>query len=984
MKALTSVMTLCFGILLALTNSHAQQNSVFNQGEVLLPQQVSIDYSTASNPDPSYARIIDNFEKVHGDWTFQINNYTGTPHRAFGKAIKINGYDEITEANVRDAAMTFIRDNADLLKVDPDNLKLRSAREARGKWYVSYYQVYEGIKVLFSEVELRIYKNGNVMAFGSDYYNNINLKTTPEVSWSSAKATAAEGLSAKTPEVNETLSGKKLYIIPLKKSGSIDYKLVWKYNVKTSDNFEDYISYVDAQMNQVVWRFNQYRNLDDLDYSSNGTVRMTSSFDSLVNVNMPYQNIYIGDDTITTDKNGEFTYETDEPLEMNAQFNGPFAKVSIVDGVSADYSSTFTPGENNSIDWNDDNSHLFERQLFYHANKIYQFAKFIDPGMTAMDFPIDIQIEMEGQQPNAGSSGEMIRFMAAANENYKFVETPTVLYHEYTHSINFLLYEDLGVEDGMVNLLCHEGTADFMASLIINEPKMGIGAFPNEPERYMRNLENNIVFPDSMTGESHFDGQCLSGAFWEIKEQTSIPYVAALSHFAKYGTPDDPEDAVALSEWFLETLIADDDDGDLSNGTPHYQIIVEAFNRHGIGINLYLKTSFVHEAYPDTRITDQPYNIEFELNSFEAFQNNLDSVSVVYSTDNFNTVNTVPAEYDGEGNFTARIPAQEKGTVVQYYIRVYDKITGNDIRITDGFAYHPYDFLVGYYLAKEDDFEGETDWTVNSAGVQQGKGWELGKPQRMDLSMIGFGVIQPGDDHSPDGDKCFVTGAEGTAMQFYQSMILGRSELISRDYDLNEIQKPVLRYWIWFKHLKYGKGDFDPKLIIDVSTDAGQTWMNIDTMRSSSDDWQKKMIPIAQYVEGAETFRVRFVADNPFDMMSGGEGMPICEALIDDVEIFSTNQITSVDEDENPVNAVKVYPNPFDEDSRIKFTAASSGTAVVSIYDIFGNEIEKLFSGNIPAGDNTFRWNGNNAAAGLYLVKVNMNGKVHTAKIIKQ
>ena len=338
MKALTSVMTLCFGILLSLTNLNAQQNSAFNEGEIPLPQQVSVDYSKAAIPDAAYLQIVDNFEKAHGDWIFQINKHTGTPHRAFGKAVKIDGYDEITEANVEEAAMSFIRNNADLLKVDPDNLRLRSAREARGKWYVSYYQVHEGIKVLFSEVELRIFKNGNVMAFGSDYYNDINLKTTPEVSWRSARATAAEGLSAKTPEVNETLSGKQLYIIPLKNSGGIDYKLAWKYNVKTADSFEDYISYVDAHLNKVVWRFNQYRNLDHLEHNSNGSVRMTCSFDSLENVKMPYQKIYIGDDSITTDKNGEFTYDADEPVEMNAVFKGLYAQVSITDGVSADYS----------------------------------------------------------------------------------------------------------------------------------------------------------------------------------------------------------------------------------------------------------------------------------------------------------------------------------------------------------------------------------------------------------------------------------------------------------------------------------------------------------------------------------------------------------------------------------------------------------------------------------------------------------------------
>ena len=43
------------------------------------------------------------------------------------------------------------------------------------------------MRYYFSEVELRVFENGNVMAFGVDFYANIDISLSPTISFAAAK-----------------------------------------------------------------------------------------------------------------------------------------------------------------------------------------------------------------------------------------------------------------------------------------------------------------------------------------------------------------------------------------------------------------------------------------------------------------------------------------------------------------------------------------------------------------------------------------------------------------------------------------------------------------------------------------------------------------------------------------------------------------------------------------------------------------------------
>ena len=68
----------------------------------------------------------------------------------------------------------------------------------------------------------------------------------------------------------------------------------------------------------------------------------------------------------------------------------------------------------------------------------------------------------------------------------------------------------------------------------------------------------------------------------DVRRAIGLERTAKLYHMSMYGTPDAASLGIALADYFIEFLVADDDDGDLSNGTPNSEAIITAFNAHGI------------------------------------------------------------------------------------------------------------------------------------------------------------------------------------------------------------------------------------------------------------------------------------------------------------------------------------------------------------------------------------------------------------------
>ena len=121
-----------------------------------------------------------NFVSANGTWYVLFNEENAKPHRAFGKPISVFGMDPQTRA------MNFITTKLSGFNIPVSELSLRGSSTSENFQYVHFTQVHSGVKVLNSEVYVKMTSAGSVITFGCDVFNDIAISTTPSISSSSA------------------------------------------------------------------------------------------------------------------------------------------------------------------------------------------------------------------------------------------------------------------------------------------------------------------------------------------------------------------------------------------------------------------------------------------------------------------------------------------------------------------------------------------------------------------------------------------------------------------------------------------------------------------------------------------------------------------------------------------------------------------------------------------------------------------------------
>jgi hypothetical protein len=923
----------------------------------------NLNISSNNYDELSTSSAYENFINKNGEWYFSINKFSGLPTRAFGKPIKIKGFEEINSDNVYKASIEFISKNLNDFGINPIDLKLVRAEKVDSKWYVTLNQFLNDIEVVNTEVELRISDDAKVFSFGSKYFNYLDqrIQNNNVVKGFNPIESATTGLDFINSNEIIFVNQFDEKILPIPTENGYVFKRVIEVPFSANDNNYIFVSYVDKSNGELIYRHNIHNDVNTY-VQNKGTVKFKhpSEKDTLVYFND--MNLSFGTNTVLTNNLGKATIDLAAPTSFTAKFIGPWVKVTRKDSKTANYSKTLNPGDNHVITWTDSMSMNGERTLFYHANYIHAYYKKLDPSFVGMDIVLDLQIDFTGSA-NANSSGPKITFVGCQDPNFKLYESASVLYHEWGHSVNYFLYKSKGSTSGMINGSCNEACADITACMMLDDNWVGRGVKPKEPNFKIRDLKNKFIYPDSVAGESHHDGMILSGAFWDLREMTSADFVMKLSHKAKYGIPDDFNVGISFSEWFLETLIADDDDNDLTNGTPYFDKIVECFNNHRIGTDLYTTLSFKHTQLPDTKDTLNNYQVNFDINYIPLPNAKPSPIKMIYQVNNEKTLNEVIATELEKGKYTASIPAKHYGTVIKYYFTAYEKYSAKNLILSKSQSkLVPYTFLVGFNEVLRDDFETNDNWTIGipSDKATTGK-WELAKPNLINVN--GLGVIQPDKGTGNLGLKCFVTGALGTSSQYYNYMPNGTTTITSKTFNLIEYNNPVVRFNKWFYNYWYY--NIIPSFGFYISSDNGTTWKTVEFSSKPTLQWEGQVFSLADYISKFDSVKFRFSVDVIKSQFTAW----VTEALVDEFQILSPAKfISDVSDNKNGKRILEIYPNPASGSVNINYQQlyAGNGTGDVDIclystgineeiigitaYDISGNKLAEInkFNQNDP------------------------------------
>ncbi len=443
-----------------------------------------------------------------------------------------------------------------------------SAKQTTVKWFVDYPAQYQGVPLSkFSDVLVVTDGDGQVQ-----YLRKRNLPravdaTSPTVD--KAAAVAVGEAHAKTGPGQGSLTTSapalELYVDP-----ALRGHLAWSFTV-TSDSLTNpqvrqyWVSAVGAPT-ILFWESEVYSTHFG---AVSGNVWQTSSLGPVGN--NPLQGFTVnrtggGGGSVVTGPDGHYGFTSGSgPATMSGTLSGPFSVIQDLGGPLMSRSASGTPAA--AVDLNFGASTEFETAevtAFYWENFIHNFAgSILAPGELA-SLPTKVNIN---STCNAFWNGSSINFFRAGGGCPNTAYSDVVL-HETGHGIDAMKG---GILDGGYS----EGFGDSMAILGTRQSCVGRDFFG--AGSCLRPATNVDLWP-SPSPEVHEVGKRYMEFVWQLVQELrktesdddSFQIATKLVLGAAALNPSSIPDAVRLS------FIVDDDDGDLTNGTPHCKELAAA------------------------------------------------------------------------------------------------------------------------------------------------------------------------------------------------------------------------------------------------------------------------------------------------------------------------------------------------------------------------------------------------------------------------
>lgn len=433
---------------------------------------------------------------------------------------------------------------------------------------------------------------------------------------------------------------------------------------------------------------------------------------------------------VTSTLDGTITWAGDGPVAVVPGLTGPLVRLTNKAGSLATTSLALEP--DGSVTWSQAEDEHADAQLtaFVAASTAKQFAKtHLDPELAWLDSPIPVVVNEE-DTCNAFSTGNAIHFYRASTPSptgsistqcENTARLTDVVYHEFGHSLHRnSLIPGHGAWDGALS----EGLADTLAQAITGDPAMGRGFFKSDaPLRHLDPDGYEKRWPDDVTGEVHDDGEIIGGTLWDLRValESALGEEAGYAKFLTifYAIMQRASD---IPSAYAEALLADDDDGDLGNGTPNTCTIDAVFGAHGLS-DPRVTLGLAPPVRTGNRIaiTARPREIELPCPAPSV------SGGAITWKVRGGTAETLPLDGDSDTWF-AHIPTQPDGTVVHYTMRI-DLSDGSSITYPENRADPEYQFYVGNVtpLWCADFEDGLGDWTLGANNPNRLE-WEVGAP----------------------------------------------------------------------------------------------------------------------------------------------------------------------------------------------------------------------------------------------------------------
>lgn len=513
-------------------------------------------------------------------WSALWDAQTGVPLRVFGAGTPAPGaISDPARAEV--FARQALRAHLDLFapgSVEGD-FELVSNVLSGGVRSIGFVQRWRGVRVLGGQLSFR-FKADKLVAIGSEALPFVTAEE-PRASLSpiTARQVAADWIALDHGVARPgTVEGP--FILPLVGSnGAIDYRTVLRVACDSAAPLGVWDVYVDANDGSEVAR---QQTLVNATASLSMEVPERRPGATLRDYPATGAAVTIDDQEIIVDADGLVSWDGDAST-LIVRPSGP--RATVVDAAESGLGlQSFPIADGDAVTWSASDAEFLDAQLtaFIHVELANQYARRLAPDLPFLDQQMTVTVNID-QECNANSNlGARINFFRSSDRCANTARLSDVVYHEFGHSLHGQsIIPGVGATDTALS----EGLSDYLAATINDDSGMGRGFFKDgEPLRELDPEDSENVWPRDIAGV-HTTGMIIGGALWDLRKELIAKYgkeagVAAtdLLYYESLRRASD------IPSMYVEVLLSDDDDGDLSNGTPNVCEINRAFGAHGLRV----------------------------------------------------------------------------------------------------------------------------------------------------------------------------------------------------------------------------------------------------------------------------------------------------------------------------------------------------------------------------------------------------------------
>lgn len=947
-------------------HGHVDRNEIRVVKEKHRTLNVQYQYQLRNQPN------WQNFLLENGMWYVQFNEANGKPHKAYGTPISVSG------SSIEDKARNFISSKLNGFGIPENELEVSHIGTSVDFNRVFFKQVHNGKEVLFSRLSIKMTLEGDVISFGLDVHDNVEVEQAV-LSASEASAAARQNLQGDVTSV-EGNSTVKIFPVPEYDRKRTTFRPVYEVTVNTLDENGIpgiYLTYVDAVNGNIIMRKNLVCHAKSTPGGPTATVTDDVSLTNPTDpeTNSPLANLEVtqGGNTFFADQNGLVTGLS----TGNATFimRGLWSEV-FTNGNTPTMTVNLTNGPN-AVDWGN-NSNSKESSAFYHVNIVHDYMKTKFPSFTNMDNPLTTNVDVNGSC-NAFYNGNSINFYLEGAGCTAWSLIGDVVYHEYGHGINDKYYQSQGAfwQNGAMG----EGYADLWGLGITDFPIIGLGNSQSLPNDYIRRYDiDPKIYPQDLIGEVHADGEIIAGAWWDLGQnfgdlQQMMDLFAAT--FDATITGFDGNEGEVFVDILIEALQVDDapsngGDNDITNGTPNDLDIIDAFDAHGITL---LSNATLNHT-PIEAHDDQAIDIDATI--INDYPWALNDTYVYYSINEMGTWSSVTLSNTGGNNYSGSIPAQANGTIVAYFVAL-ENLNGTLANVQPIAANLiepnlPNYILVGYIQNRIEDFDNfqDNDWQEGLPSDNNSTGtWTIDIPTG---SFTDDNVmVQTDSDHTPGAGNvaCAFTGnANANDAVGTNDVDDGHTTLVTPAFDLSEYSNPAISYWRYYTNSPPTGANPGADWWQVLISDDGSDWVFVENTKVSDPSWRRKAIRVTDYVDLTSEVKIKFIASDSTHLGQNLDGGSLIEGAVDDVEIWEIAGGAQSGIEETEISQLSVYPNPSHGNITLSINLNDATDISVEIFNLSGAVVHNKHLDKLGVGSHQVSVELAHMSSGVYQMRL--------------